>query len=75
MYLSSNGMLETKMAEIEQGMRKGTITILYSQRVTRDSTFEMNVLLTWGTAYDEPLMVMTTLSDTDTSKADTLYEL
>jgi hypothetical protein len=75
MYLSGNGMPETKIARIVKGVRKGTRTVLYNQRVTRDSTFEMNVLLTWGTAYDEPLVVMTTLSGTDTSRADTLYGL
>lgn len=75
MYLSGNGMPEIKIARIVKGMRKGSRTVLYNQRVTRDSTFEMNVLLTWGTAYDEPLVVMTTLNDTDISRADTLYGL
>lgn len=75
MYLSGNGMPERKIAEIVKGMSKGTRMVIYNQRVTRDSTFEMNVLLTWGTAYDEPLVVMTTLNDIDTSRADTLYGL
>ncbi len=75
MYLKGEGMPETKIAEIVKGMRKGDHTTLYNQVVTRDSEFEMNVLLTWGTDYDEPLVVMTTLSDSDTSRADMLYGL
>ena len=75
MYLKGDGMPETKIAEIVKGMRKGDHTIMYNQVVTRDSKFAMNALLTWDAAYDEPLVVMTTLSDSDTSRADTLYGL
>ena len=75
MYLKSDRMPETRIAEIVKGMRKSDHTTLYNQVVTRNSEFEMNVLLTWGTDYDEPLVVMTTLSDSDTSRADTLYGL
>ena len=75
MYLKGDGMPETKIAEMVKGMRKGDRTILYNQVVTRDSEFDMNVLLTWGTDYDEPLVVMTTLDGTETAKADTVYGL
>ena len=75
MYLKGDDMPETKIAEIVKGMRNSDHTTPYNPVVTRDSEFKMNVLLTWGTAYDEPLAVMTTLSDSDTSRADTLYGL
>jgi hypothetical protein len=48
---------------------------MYNQLVTRGSKFAMNALLAWDAACDEPLVVMTTLSDSDTSRADTLYGL
>jgi len=41
-------------------MVKGSRHILYNQTLTRDSSFKMNVLLTWKEKYDEPLVVATT---------------
>jgi hypothetical protein len=55
MYLRGDGTPETKIAELVKRMIKGDRTILYNQVVTRDSEFVMNVLVTWGAAYDEPL--------------------
>ena len=59
MYLRGDGTPETKIAELVKRMVKGDRTVLYNPVVTRDSEFVMNVLLTWGAAYDEPLVVMT----------------
>ena len=56
-------------------MKKGDRIVLHNQVVTRDSEFEMNVLLTWGSDYDEPLVVMTKLDGSATSMADTVYGL
>ena len=73
MYLSGDSMPETKISELLKGMRKGDRTVLYNQTVTRDSEFEMNVLLTWGTDYEEPLVVMTTSGDPE--RAVSVYGL
>ena len=73
MYLSGDSMPETKISELLKGMRKGDRTVLYNQTVTRDSEFVMNVLLTWGTDYEEPLVVMTTSGDPE--RADSVYGL
>jgi hypothetical protein len=75
MYIEGDGMPATKIAEIVKGMNKGDRIVLHNQVVTRDSEFEMNVLLTWGSDYDEPLVIMTTLDGSATSKADTVYGL
>jgi len=41
-------------------MVSGSRHIIYNQILTRDSSFKMNVLLTWKKEYDEPLVVATT---------------
>ncbi len=72
MYLSGDGIPETKIAELLKGMGKGTRYVLYDQKVTRDSDFKMNVVLKWDEGYYEPLVVATTLADPE--RADTVYK-
>ena len=57
--LSYKGRAIPLFAELVKRMVKGDCMILYNPVVTRGSEFVMNVLLTWGAAYDEPLVVMT----------------
>ena len=71
MYLSSDGIPETKVASLIQKMVKDTRYLLRNQILTRDSTFKMSVLLTWKKEYDEPLIVATT-SD-NPNRADKVY--
>ncbi len=73
MYLSSDVMPETKVASLIQKMIKGDRHLLHNQILTRDSTFKMNVLLTWKEEYDEPLVVATTSVNPD--RADEVYGL
>jgi len=63
MYLRGEGAEETKVASLIKAMKKGSRHLLCHQVVTRDSTFAMNVLLTWDEKYDEPLVVATTSPD------------
>jgi len=63
MYLRGEDTSETKVASLIKAMKKGSRHILHHQMVTRDSTFAMNVLLTWGHEYEEPLVVATTSPD------------
>jgi len=60
MYLTGEDTPETKVASLIKRMKKGSRHILYNQVLTRDSSFKMNVLLTWNKDYDEPLVVATT---------------
>jgi hypothetical protein len=60
MYLKEENKPEVKIASLIQKMRKGSRKMLFGQQVTRDSSFKMNVLLTWNKKYDEPLVVATT---------------
>lgn len=60
MYLTSENTPEIKVASLIQQMVKGSRYILYNQVLTRDSSFKMNVLLTWEEDYDGPLVVATT---------------
>jgi hypothetical protein len=60
MYLTGEDTRETKVASLIQKMTKGSRYILYNQLLTRDSSFQMNILLTWDKDYDEPLVVATT---------------
>lgn len=60
MYLNEENKPEVKVASLIKDMKKGSRIILHDQRVTRDSTYTMNVLLTWKKQYDEPLVVATT---------------
>jgi hypothetical protein len=60
MYLKGEDTPETKVATLIQRMKKGSRHILYNQVLTRDSSFKMNVLLTWNKDYDEPLVIATT---------------
>jgi len=60
MYLTGEDTPEIKVASLIQRMKKGSRHILYHQVLTRDSTFTMNVLLTWKKGYDEPLVIATT---------------
>ncbi len=77
MYLSSDSedekMPETKIASLIQKMTKGSRYILHNQILTRDSTFPMDVLLTWKKEYNEPLVVATTSGKPD--RADEVYGL
>lgn len=59
-YLNSDYTPEIKVATLIENMVKGSRHILYNQTLTRDSSFKMNVLLTWKEEYDEPLVVATT---------------
>ena len=60
MYLMGEDTAETKVASLIKKMKKGSRHILYNQVLTRDSSFKMNVLLTWNKNYNEPLVVATT---------------
>ena len=60
MYLTDENKPEVKVASLIQKMKKGSRIILRNQILTRDSSFKMNVLLTWKKKYDEPLIVATT---------------
>jgi hypothetical protein len=60
MYLTGEDTPEIKVASLIKRMKKGSRHILYNQVLTRDSSFKMNVLLTWNKDYDEPLVVATT---------------
>jgi len=72
MYLTGEDTPETKVASLIRKMKKGSRYILYNQVLTRDSSFKMNVLLTWNKDYDEPLVVATTSENPAT--ADNTYE-
>jgi hypothetical protein len=71
MYLSSDGISETKIAVLLNEMASGTRYELYNQIVTRDCQFKMNVVLRWDEGYEEPLVVTTTLANP--GMADTIY--
>jgi len=60
MYLTGEDTPEIKVASLIKKMTKGSRYILYNQVLTRDSSFKMNILLTWNKDYDEPLVVATT---------------
>lgn len=60
MYLKGEDEPEIKVATLIHKMIKGDRQVLYKHVLTRASTFKMNVLLTWGKEYDEPLVVATT---------------
>jgi len=60
MYLNDENKPEVKVASLIRDMKKGSRIILRNQTLTRDSSFKMNVLLTWKKNYDEPLVVATT---------------
>jgi len=72
MYLTGEETPEIKVASLIQQMVKGSRHILYNQVLTRDSSFKMNVLLTWNKDYEEPLVVATTSEHP--ALADTIYE-
>jgi hypothetical protein len=72
MYLIGEDTPEVKVASLIRKMTKGSRHVLYNQMLTRNSTFKMNVLLTWKEDYDEPLVVATT-SD-NPALADDTYE-
>jgi hypothetical protein len=63
MYTKSENMPETKIAELIKKMGKGSQRILHNQIITRDSTFKMNVILTWEEKYKEAMVVVTTLNN------------
>jgi len=60
MYLTGEDTSEIKVASLIRKMKKGSRHILYNQMLTRESSFKMNVLLTWNKDYDEPLIIATT---------------
>ncbi|MDG6219714.1 MAG: transposase [Candidatus Thermoplasmatota archaeon] len=62
MYLKDENKPEVKIASLIKKMKKGKRRVLRDQQITRDSSFKMNVLLTWDEKYDEPLVVATTSS-------------
>jgi len=72
MYLIGEDTPEVKVASLIRKMTKGSRHVLYNQMLTRNSTFKMNVLLTWKEDYDEPLVVATTLDNP--ALADDTYE-
>ena len=63
MYTKSENMPETKIAELIKKMGKGSQRVLHNQIITRDSTFKMNVILTWEEKYEEAMVVATTFND------------
>lgn len=71
MYLKGEDSPEIKVATLIQKMIQGSRQVLYNQVLTRSSTFKMNVLLTWGKEYDEPLVVATTSKNP--IQADLMY--
>jgi hypothetical protein len=73
MYLKSDDMPETKVATLIQKMAKGNRYLLHNQILTRDSSFKMDVLLTWKKEYDEPSVVATISSNPD--RVDEVYGL
>jgi len=72
MYLIGEDAPEVKVASLIRKMTKGSRHVLYNQMLTRNSTFKMNVLLTWKEEYDEPLVVATT--SRNPTQADETYE-
>lgn len=72
MYLTGKDTPEIKVASLIRKMAKGSRYILYNQVLTRDSSFKMNVLLTWNKNYDEPLVVATTAANP--AHVDATYE-
>lgn len=60
MYLNDVNRFEVKVASLIHSMKKGSRIMLRDQILTRDSSFKLNVLLTWNRKYDEPLVVATT---------------
>jgi len=72
MYLTGEDTPEIKVASLIQRMTQGSRHVLYNQVLTRDSSFKMNVLLTWDKDYDEPLVVATTAGNP--VHADATYE-
>ena len=71
MYLSEDGKPERKIAVLLKDMKKGTRSVMYNQKVTRDCDFVLNVLLKWDEGFDEPLIVATTLPNPE--QADIIY--
>ena len=63
--------LDITYSHLIKKMKKGSRHILYNQVLTRDSSFTMNVLLTWNKDYAEPLVVATTAENP--AAADTTY--
>ena len=71
MYTKSDNMPETKIAKLIEMMGKGAQYVLHDQTITRDSTFKMNVVLTWDEKYEEAMVLVTTLDDS--LKANKVY--
>ncbi len=71
MYLSEEGKPETKIAILLKDMEKGTCSVMHNQKVTRDCDFLMNILIKWDEGFDEPLIVATTLANSE--QADKTY--
>jgi hypothetical protein len=71
MYAKSEKMPETKIAKLIEMMGKGSQHVLRKQIITRESTFEMNVVLTWDEKYEESMVLATTLNDP--CKANKVY--
>lgn len=71
MYLSEDGKPERKIAVLLKDMKKGTLSVMHNQKVTRDCDFLMNVLLKWDEGFDEPLIVATTLPNPE--QVDIIY--
>ncbi len=63
MYTKSENMPETNIAEFIERIGKGSQHVLHKQIITRDSTFKMNVVLTWDEKYEESMVLATTLND------------
>jgi len=73
MYTKSENMRETKIVKLIEKMGKGSQRVLYNQIITRDSTFKMNVVLTWDEKYQEAMVLATVLNSP--LKANKVYGL
>jgi hypothetical protein len=52
-----------QLRDLRQYFPRGATRCYHQITVTKASTFRLNVTITWDSAYDEPLMIVTTLED------------
>lgn len=65
-YLN-NDDVSIKFSEILKDFKKGTTRSYFDSTITKDSDFHMNILITWGKKYDEPLIIATTFYNPEMS--------
>jgi hypothetical protein len=65
-YLT-DGDHSIKLAELLRYFPKGATRFYRHITVTKSNTFVVNVTITWGTQYDEPLMIVTTFENAPSS--------